>query len=710
MTKPIVNPVLWSQIQGDMSTAEQHFAGCLSQGVPCMLGDVVPETADDSNTVRPEVIRFFAYGGDGDHPIRGTNIFLQGAWIPGPSPLDLMSAQIPYFLGMHKCLLESNLLMLNAECVGLSMHGSRLRGTLNADSAKISGNILLRQGFTAEKGVLLLGARISGSLDCEGGKFFANPDGMAIVADGAVIDGNVHLRKGFSAEGQVRLAVARIGGGLDCSDGSFNNPGKDALSADGLNARSRIVMKKASIVGKTRLTGGRTDGPLECDGCSFRAPNGVAFHANGIVAKGGIALRNGFFAEGEVRLLGARTDGNLDCGSGTFHNPGGKALSADRIFVGGTVFLSGRFSAKGEVRLLSARIGDLACEGKFENLESVALGATDMEVGGDAMLRAFYQGEVRLIGSRIGRTLSVTGIFNNEREVALNAERVSAQDGILWIPESGEGVVNFNFAKTAALVDRIEKWKPFKVVLDGFVYDQFVNPMDAKSRLEWLANRPEEIRLENGGEMKVPFSPLPYERAAKVMHTMGRPVDAWDILREKRRLERKRDKAGWLQRAWGRTIDTLTDFVYRPLRTVKWTAGVVLAGALAFGAADDRERMVPHQPIVLAKAEYQNAREAGKHPSVAARAAVPDYPGFNPLVFSLDVFVPLFNLHQEPYWAPDPGGGDLARWRFWREGKFDWWWLLTAWYWIEIMAGWLLTSLLLLSVTGLLRPRIGGGD
>ena len=187
-------------------------------------------------------------------------------------------------------------------------------------------------------------------------------------------------------------------------------------------------------------------------------------------------------------------------------------------------------------------------------------------------------------------------------------------------------------------------------------------------------------------------------------------VDAWGILREKRRLEREHDKANWLQRAWGRTIDTLTDFVYRPLRTVKWTAGVVLVGALAFGAADYCERMVPHQLIVLAQSEYQDAREAGMHPSVAARAAVPDYPGFNPLVFSLDVFVPLFNLHQEPYWAPDSGGGDLARWRFWREGKFDWWWLMTAWYWIEIMAGWLLTSLLLLSVTGLLRPRIGGGD
>ena len=191
---------------------------------------------------------------------------------------------------------------------------------------------------------------------------------------------------------------------------------------------------------------------------------------------------------------------------------------------------------------------------------------------------------------------------------------------------------------------------------------------------------------------------------------MGRPVDAWDILREKRKLERVRDKSSWLRRAGGKMVDTLTDFVFRPLRTVKWAAGFVLAGAVVFGAADHCGRMVPHQPIVLAKAEYQDARRTGRHPFRAARAAVPDYPGFNPLAFSLDVFVPLFNLHQEPYWAPDPGGNDFVRRLTRGAGKFDWWWALTAWYWIEIAAGWLLSSLLLLSVTGLLRPRIGGGD
>ena len=652
MTKPIINPVLWSQIQGDMSMAERRFADCLSRGVSCVLGNAVPETADDNNTVRAEVIRFFAYGGNEANPVLGASVHLKGAWISGDGALDLAHAAIPYGLVFFNCRFTVRVVMLRAACAALYMSGSRLTRGLHADGLKTEGDVHLRDGFSAEGEVRLLGANIGGNLSCTDGKFH-NPKGNALNADGLTTKGSVHLRDDFSAEGEARLLDANIGGNLDCTGGKFHNPEGNALSADGLTTKGTVHLRDGfSAEGEVRLLGANIGGDLSCTDGKFHNPKGNALNADGLTTKGAVHLCDGFFAEGEARLLGANIGGNLDCTGGKFHNPKGNALNADRLTTKGTVNLCDGFSAEGEVRLLDANIGgNLDCrDGEFGN--------------------------------------------------GLNAENVQIGGFLGWRQMSGQGLVNFGAAKASVLADDMEAWELFSVALDGFAYDQFADPIDAQFRIAWLAKRTD----------KIPFSPQPYEQAAKVLHTMGRPVDAWDILREKRRLERKRDKAGWLQRAWGRTIDTLTDFVYRPLRTVKWTAGVVLAGALAFGAADYCGRMVPHQPIVLAKAAYQDAREVGMHPSVAARAAVPDYPGFNPLVFSLDVFVPLFNLHQEPYWAPDSGGGDLARWRFWREGKFDWWWLLTAWYWIEIMAGWLLTSLLLLSVTGLLRPRIGGGD
>ena len=416
-------------------------------------------------------------------------------------------------------------------------------------------------------------------------------------------------------------------------------------------------------------------------------------------------MRDGFAVKGEVRLGGANIGGNLDCLGGNFCNQGEYALQADGLTAKGSVYLNGDFSAEGEVRLGGANIGvDLECAGgKFNNSGGIALHVDGLTAKGKVNLNNGFsaEGGVRLSGVNIGGNLDCAGgKFNNSNGYALVVEGGNINFGLLWRNVTCEGVVNLAYARANVLADDPDSWKSCKVVLEGFTYNRFVNPMDTSFRLRWLDNRPD----------KMEFSSLPYEQAAKVLFGMGHSVEAWDILRKKRRLEREHKQVPWWQRAWGGMIDAMTDFVYRPLRTVGWTTGIVLAGAVFFGVADHCERIVPHQPIVLAKEEYQKKRKAGSHPFDAARKAVPDYPGFNPLMFSLDVFVPLFNLHQESYWAPNSGKGDFFRWLTRGKGEFEGWWLLTAWYWIEIMAGWLLSSLLLLSVTGLLRPRIGGGD
>ena len=322
MTAEIRNPVLWEDIESDMTKAERHFVECLAQGKPCDLGNAVPQAQESGthNTIRSEVIRFFAYGGDVNHPVRGANILLQGAWIPPKPFLDLMFARIPYSLGMRKCHLGADILMIGAQCVGLSLDGSHFCGNLYGDGAKIDGNVLFRDVFVAEGEIRLIRAHIRGVLDCENGKFH-NPKKMAIAADSIRIDGDAQFRDGFSAKGEVRIPAAHIGGELDCSDGTFDNPGKCALYAEGAHVRSRIVMKKVSVTGQTWLTGAYTNGELDCEGGHFDGgEGGVSLLADKVTAGRGIVLREGFSANGEVRLLGARTDGNLDCSSGEFHN------------------------------------------------------------------------------------------------------------------------------------------------------------------------------------------------------------------------------------------------------------------------------------------------------------------------------------------------------------------------------------------------------
>ena len=686
MTGEILNPVLWANIRPNMTPAERYFACCLARGKACFLGNAIPEKASSRNIIRSEVIRFFAYGGDANHPVRGAHIFLQGAWISSQSSLDLIYARIPYSLGMCKCYLDLNILMVGAQCVDLSLVGSRLCGNLNGDGAKIGGNLLLRQGFVAEGEIRLIGAHVSGHLDCENGKFH-NLKKMAIAADGIQVDGNVRLRGGFSAKGEVRLPTARIGGELDCSDGTFDNPENCALCADGVHVRSRIVMREASVVGETRLIGAYTNGQLDCEGGRFDGGEGVSFRADGMTASRGIALRKGFCANGTVRLLGARTDGNLDCSGGEFRNLDGKALGADNVRVGGSVFLSGDFFAEGEVRLLNACVGALECAGKFNNRRALAFGAADMEVRGDVTLRANFQGEVLLTGARIGTSLTVVGTFDNPQGVALNAERVEAKHGMFWNPESGGGVVDLTYARVGVLADVIDAWKPFKIILNGFVYDKFFNPADAQSRLRWLSKRLPEM----------PFSSLPYEQAAKVLFGMGHVRDAREILLKKERLQTANQQTPVLYKIMRRLWDIFAGYGYRLRYTLGWMAFFIYVGTSVFLDADLQYRIVPHQPVVLTNPTYQSAVREGAHPTEFVPAMFSGYPKFNQFWFSMDIFIPLFNLHQETHWHParDERGG------------FLW---LTLWYWLEIIAGWILTSLFLLSVTGLLRPRQSSGE
>ena len=63
-------------------------------------------------------------------------------------------------------------------------------------------------------------------------------------------------------------------------------------------------------------------------------------------------------------------------------------------------------------------------------------------------------------------------------------------------------------------------------------------------------------------------------------------------------------------------------------------------------------------------------------------------PDPEPGMFALDVLVPVVDFNQN-FWIPDPDKpwGELSR----------------VWYWVSIAMGWLLTTLLIGSLTGLLK-------
>ncbi|MEM9098985.1 MAG: hypothetical protein AAGC79_10720 [Pseudomonadota bacterium] len=547
--------------------AEKDLIAACVRGKPCILGSKRPEPDDTTApTIRAQLIRFLALGGDDDHPVDPFGVALRGARVEGKLSLAFCQNLRPLILS--RCEVREPVTLVDAGLPRLDLSGSCLSGkgedgdSLFADGVQVSGPVFLRDGFEAHGTVRLSGAELGGELSCIGGTFRASD--VALNADGLKAQGGVFLRAGFEAHGTVRLLGAELGGNLSC------------------------------------------------DGGTFRASD-VALHADGLKTRGGMFLRAGFEAHGTVRLLGAELGGDLAC-------------------IGGT------FRAAGEALLLKRAQVD----GGF-----------------------FFQSQL----------------------------------------ERPKGTVDLTAAEVGTLVDDAESWPaPGKLVLDGFTYKRFAGdaPTNAAMRMTWLERQSES-------DLTVDFRPQPFEQVAKVLREMGHAEDARRILIRKAQKERRADllqararlgpwfesvrglsTSAWawagMYLRWVRSglFGIVSGYGYRPMNSLLWAALFMAFGFLTFDAAKTAREMVPNNPFLL-KQEWKVARKDKRDPYAAFAEAVPDFQPFSPVIYAVDTFVPLVNLHQEPHWIPR--GGTWAR----------------LYLNIHIAMGWLITTLFVASLTGIVK-------
>ena len=462
----------------------------------------------------------------------------------------------------------------------------------------------------------------------------------SITADAVNVAGAVFLGKGFTAEGEVRLLRAQIGSNLECDGSTFKNPGGTALNADGTNVTGDVFLRKGSTVeGVVRLPGAKIGGNLECDGSTFKNPGGKALNADGMNVTGDVFLRNGFTAEGEVRLLGAEIGGSLYCSGGTFKNPGGKALNADRMNVTGSVFLRGGFAAEGEVRLPGAQIGG--------NLECRG------------------------------------GTFS-----ALNAHTAIIKGNFIWGGvRNAEGTqLDMTNASAGAVADDEASWpKQGNLTLDGFTYTRIsAGPSDANTRMQWLA------RMDR-------FTLQPYRQLAKVLRETGDDYGAREVLFEMERRRRAEQKRNWLWHLWSGVLRWTIGYGQMPGRAL-----VCLLGLMALGFAFSYLGYFSGAMAPTEKEAYAAFEQQGYAPS--------HYPPFHALVYSLEHSFPFVNLGQKEHWTPDPQGPDHFASSL-REVKFQgchgvrvpYPGALRWWFWIQVLVGWLLATLFVAGLTGIVR-------
>ncbi len=458
--------------------------------------------------------------------------------------------------------------------------------------------------------------------------------------------------------------------------------------------------------------------------------------ADRLATKGGFFLRESRIFGG-ASLPGANIVGDLDCSGATFEptrNEQGEALdalSADGMTTGGAVFLKVK-KASGTVRLVGARLGGyLDCsEAEFVALNDAkgtsgtALVIDALETKhGVTMDRSSFSGEVRMLGAVLGGDLTCKGA-----SFTANQDK-SGKPGTAFIVDGAkiggklyfldvkkvEGIFSLSQVEVGSLCDSRESWPSAgNLVLNDFRYGTILmGPLDAKSRIEWLA-------LQDAKRFESDFLPQPYEQCAKVLREMGHPADARAILIEKEKLQRKARRASiWkgggelpryavlaniynpVGRFWHLFWDTILNgtikYGHQPLWAFGWLLDFWLIGAAVFAWAEGERDFKPGSVSILASKEWVGCSD-GEYKKIKYRSQLDcylsqpeaaSYPPFNSFIYSADTLLPIISLGMEANWVPDD-----KQWAGW----WAWWYLI-----LHIILGWALSLLAVAGFSGLVK-------
>ncbi len=399
---------------------------------------------------------------------------------------------------------------------------------------------------------------------------------------------------------------------------SFADCTLPGLRAEGCRIDGDLALSAGSdIEGEVRLTRTRVGRELNCERLGLRGAR-CLFVADAMQIGGDLNLCGGVEAIGEMRFIGARIGGDLRASAARLTadiDPAGArgvALNLDRACVDGSVALDAGFSAGGAVRLQQVEIrGDLDCSG------------ADFDAVGDASWGAGGAGLV-LTRAQIGGCLSLQR---------------------LQTPLQGASLID---AQVGSLIDDASTWG-LHLELDGFRYKRFGRgaPTDAATRLDWLLR-------QRAAHLATDFRPEPWRQLVGVLRHMGHDASARAVALGHERQLRKIGAIGrgaprglrWLVRLGHAAFGLVAGYGQRPLRLLASALAVwLLCGAAYWGAAGG---FAPSAALLVAA-----PRLAACRPDCPGLPAT--LPAFQPLVYSLDLLLPLVDLQQQRHWAPARG-------------------------------------------------------
>ena len=407
-------------------------------------------------------------------------------------------------------------------------------------------------------------------------------------------------------------------------------------------------------------------------------------------------LLDGVISTGELDLDGSKIDGILSLRHSHFRHgrrtlPYMEALAGWNLAVRityaqirGAVDVIEDFEADGAVEIDNCTIGgDFTVFGsRFSNPNNVAFAADSDVIGGDVMiswtigkpeaakfdgLAQFYDDQIA--GSLFAQGAVLSGSQNSLHGLTITDTSVKGMIDLRDLHLSTGAQLSLIGSSTHIFIDSVSGWPaPGKLTLDGFTYDNLGPPNDADSRLRWL-------RLSDG------FRIQPYRQLANYLRKSGDEAGATRVLIAEEDL-RYGQMSLW-RRIWGNILKFTIGYGHRPLLAMLWAAVVVLAGAIV---------------VTIAKSAGVMRLTWSETTPMPTGDPVSE---LNPLLYSLDVFVPFVNLHQEHFWWPDKAArGEFVKFgrQFSIRGS-----MIRSYLWLQIIAGWLLSAIFVAGVTGLIR-------
>lgn len=566
---------------------------------------------------------------------------------------------------------------------GVQLQGAFVEGELDLESANICVPFKATDCVFSEA-IVLEDAKFESSVVFDGSSL------RGVSGNRLVVDGRLSMEDIVSSS-QICIDGAQINGAIYLSRANISDDADSSFSAEGSIIKGDVFLREMNSVGGINFMDAHIHGQFNCKSATLTVTEGRAVQLEGAVIHGAVFFHGNFTSVGMVSLFGATINGALTCDGANIDGNGGRAFSAEKITVRGNVFFNEGFKTTGDVSFSGAELeGSLDLQGS--------------EISGFILNRA-----------------RVKGVFILQNLKALPAS----------VSVSGSSVF--------MLRDNVECWGD-KVFLDGFEF-KFIHldaDSDAAERIDWLDRQV----TYSSAEGKPHFHPQPWRQLKKVYEEMGYTEEAREIgIAYEERLRQfgligqmPKDWKPWRQKLFSRLVldlhywyGKLTGFGYRPHLLLGWFACVWLGCSAIYWVAASHGVFAPSNPIVFQNDAYLTCRpdrETAWQEANPYRLAksVPaelkgegnwylcpelreEYTGFSPIAFSLDLLLPLVDLHQENDWGPliaTPKANVFCEFfSFFLSGKR----LVRFVMWVEILSGWVFSLLFVAVVSGLTKRK-----